>query len=181
MQGDKIKVLLVESCETTQAEFEVKFANSENFVIVKTTNNESEALDFLAKANLDVVITEVKLRQGDGINLICDIKEMYEKGDLKINPYIVAITHNQSNAMTKMLNCYADNWFDKFMDDFGADLVIKHLNRAKEFFGKVIPRKEVNGANTPVAGAPMDKEHALRKHVKTTIINRLSISPDLNI
>jgi len=170
----RLKILLVESDKRIENEFAAKIKESEGFTLVKSVAGEKEALDLIANAYPDVVITELKLSQGDGINLICEIREM--QGNLPTKPYIVVLTNNTSDAVTRMLNHFADYMFIKDMDDFGAPLVLTHLNRMKDFFSTKAARK---GSGEGLVTAPLDKRQRLRKHIENTVINRLSISTNL--
>ncbi|MCL2827724.1 MAG: response regulator [Oscillospiraceae bacterium] len=170
----RLKVLLVESDKEIENEFAAKIKGSEGFTLIKSVTGEKEALDLLANAYPDIVITELKLSQGDGINLICEMRELQES--LPVKPYVVVLTNNTSDAVTRMLNHFADYTFIKGIEDFGADLVLKHLNRMKDFFSTKATRK---GSVGELVTAPLDKRQRLRKHIEHTIVNRLSISTNL--
>jgi len=170
----RLKILLVENDKAIEDEFAATIKGSEEFTLVKSVTGEKAALELIANAYPDIVITELKLSQGDGINLICEIREM--QGDLPTKPYVVVLTSNTSDAVTRMLNHFADYMFIKNIDDFGADLVLRHLSRMKDFFSTKTSRKGVDGA---LVTAPLDKRQRLKKHIENTIVNRLSISTNL--
>jgi len=176
---EPIKILLVESDEKSLNAFEEKFKNNDSFALMAAATGEKEALDFAKNGYPEVIITELKLRQGDGINLICEIREM--ESELPVKPYIVVVTHNMSDAISNMLNFHADYTFIKGADGYNEDMVLKHLNRMKDFiYSKYVARRgsEDSASNAKII-SPMDKEQLLRKHIQNKIINKLCISPDL--
>ena len=165
----QLKILLVEADPAMQNEFDARARECETFSLAKIATGEKEALELMASIHPHVVITELRLLQGDGLSLIKAIRDM--QGDLTVSPYIVVTTHTSSAMTLSVLNLFADYHFSKDTVDFGADLVFKNLDIVKVAFNTI------GGKEFAPNNAPADYESRLRGEILNRIVNRLNLSP----
>ncbi len=173
---NQIKILLVEDDENVQEDFRKEIEHHDDFQLVNVLNREKEALAFIKMAIPHVIVTELSLQQGDGIDLILETRKL--ESSLPLRPYIIVITSNTSLAILNMLNDnLADFIYAKKMDDFGAALVLRHLSEVKNYFDckKTSPRK-----NREILHPVSEAEHKTKLKIRIeTLINQLCISPNL--
>ncbi|WP_088832159.1 response regulator transcription factor [Paenibacillus tyrfis] len=80
-----IKVLLVEDEEVIRSGIRTLIGQlSNDFVVVKEAAHGREALDYLSRNVADAVITDIRMREMDGLQLIGKIRERYEDMPLLI-------------------------------------------------------------------------------------------------
>lgn len=166
----KSKILLVGTDFALQDEFEAKARQSEHFVLSKIAAGEKEALDYMERIHPHIVITELSLMQGDGMSLLRNIRQ----SDWLVNPYVIGISHMASDVIIRVLNRFVDYVFNRETVDFGAGLILQHLDIVKDIL--FTAAKEAGSSSVT---APMDKEERLRRHIENNIVNRVNLSPNL--
>ena len=108
-----IEILLVEDDKNMCEAFEFCICRNERFKLVAQTGSQREGLEFLRKGNMGVVLLDLELEEGDGINFLKDMRELpVEK------PLVVVITNSRSQIT---LDCIRAN---------GADFVCQKNNES---------------------------------------------------
>ena len=94
----KMKVLLVEDDKAMCDAFEFCISKNEKFHLVATTKRQKEGLEWLQKENIDVLILDLELTQGDGISFMTELNQMDKE-----NPLVIVITNTRSERVFEYL------------------------------------------------------------------------------
>lgn len=73
-----IKIVIIDKHPIIRVAFDLFFKEDPNIALVKTLQNASDAFDYLASNEVDVVITEIDLPDLNGITALRAIKKSYE-------------------------------------------------------------------------------------------------------
>lgn len=73
-----IKIVVIDKHPVIRVAFDLFFKGDPNVALVKTLQNASDAFDYLASNEVDVVITEIDLPDLNGITALRAIKKSYE-------------------------------------------------------------------------------------------------------
>lgn len=73
-----IKIVIIDKHPIIRVAFDLFFKEDPNITLVKTLQNASDAFDYLASNEVDVVITEIDLPDLNGITALRAIKKSYE-------------------------------------------------------------------------------------------------------
>ncbi|MGB2232748.1 MAG: LuxR C-terminal-related transcriptional regulator [Flavobacteriaceae bacterium] len=73
-----IKIVVIDKHPVIRVAFDLFFKEDSNITLVKTLQNASDAFDYLASNEVDVVITEIDLPDLNGITALRAIKKSYE-------------------------------------------------------------------------------------------------------
>ena len=108
-----IEILLVEDDKNMCEAFEFCIRRNKRFSLAAQTGSQREGLEILRKGKMGVVILDLELEEGDGINFLKDMRELpIEK------PLVVVITNSRSQIT---LDCIRAN---------GADFVCQKNNES---------------------------------------------------
>lgn len=108
-----IEILLVEDDRNMCEVFEFCIRRRKQFHLAAQTGSQREGLELLRKGNMGVVILDLELEEGDGINFLKEMRELpVEK------PLVVVITNSRSQIT---LDCIRAN---------GADFVCQKNNES---------------------------------------------------
>ena len=120
--------MMVEDEECVRREFREELERFPNMKAVYETGRETYALDYMRAHDVDVIILDIELEEGDGVSLLEEIKTV--EG---IKPFIVVVTNTGSNVT---LN---------YMRENGVDYVYRKMNasyspkRVLNIIGKIFP------------------------------------------
>lgn len=121
-----LRILLIEDDEDVCERFFAEIEETEDIVLLNTTNNSYHALELVKDELPDAVILDLELNkgQGNGLNFLRKLKSLY----LSVVPYIL-ITTNNSSATTH--DCArelgADFIFLKHQEDYSERNAIDFL------------------------------------------------------
>lgn len=93
-----INILLVEDDELICESYRRALVNNTEMRIVYETDSEAVALDYVAKYNVDVVILDLELREGDGTSFLAKLKALEVD-----QPFVVVVTNTVSNVMLSLV------------------------------------------------------------------------------
>ena len=121
----QIKLLLVEDEQELQEIFLYYITKKEKLFLAGATGSQSEAIAYMMEGNVDAVMLDLELEEGDGIHFLEELKDH----DIKM-PLIVVFTNNRSktvNSYVKELGadfiCYKEN--ESYSPERILDLIIK--------------------------------------------------------
>ena len=123
--GEQIKLLLVEDDQPTADEFASFFAKLPSFHMLDTVDGATEAFRIIIEDTPAIVIVDISLREGDGIELI---ENIVSAGNLPISPCIIVITAITTDAIHEKLYDLGVNYiFGKDESDFGPGSIAEYL------------------------------------------------------
>lgn len=159
---DFIKIMMAEDDPEVCEEYRLALMRRPNMGLVYHTGSEQQALDYLEKHEIDVLILDIELEEGDGISLLDGISERKIK-----KPFIVVVTNTGSHATLG------------YMREHGADYVYYKLNiaytpvRILSIIERVYP---YNKYSVPLEIHPLvqrfnqkQKEALMRKYVENEL------------
>jgi len=121
----QIKLLLVEDDQPTANEFASFFAKLPSFHMLDVVDGATEAFCIVTSHTPSIVIVDISLREGDGIELIENITSAKE---LPLSPCIVVITAITADAIHDKLYDLGVNYiFGKDEPDFGPGSIAEYL------------------------------------------------------
>ena len=125
----KLRILIVEDSEKLLAELAMSISMIDGIEIVGTAQSEKEAIDMYGAKKPDVVILDIQLKEGNGLNVLAAVKK-------ETPPPIVLMLTNYpfSQYREKCKELGADFFFDKSRDIQGFMhklWEISHLNQNK--------------------------------------------------
>ena len=110
---DEIKILMVEDEKYVVDQYRSLTETQSGMNIVYDTGSERNALRYLSRHKIDVIILDLELQEGDGVSLLSEIEE--QKLD---KPFTVVVTNTVSNVTLSYLRIH------------GADYVYQKMNAA---------------------------------------------------
>ena len=124
-----IEILLVEDDKNMCEAFEFCIRRRKQFHLAEQTGSQKEGLEILRKGKIGVVILDLELDEGDGINFLKDMKEIpVEK------PLVVVITNSRSQIT---LDCIRANGADfvcqKNNESYSPDMVLSIIEQTYPF------------------------------------------------
>lgn len=129
------KVLIVEDDPAYAVPLRVCLHRSAAFTVLDVTDSASKAYR-LAKTGLpDVVIVDLELAEGDGLDLICRLRD--PGVNLPISPYILVLTEFQAKPMLKKLKSgLADFVIKKENKGYTPEMILNHLTVMQDLFSR---------------------------------------------
>jgi len=126
----KFKVVLVEDNQPTVQEFQELFAKLPSFEIIGVADGATNALEIIKNDLPSVVIVDISLREGDGIELV---ENIISGEHLPFEPCIVVITAIQKEEIReKLYKIGVDYIFGKEEVNFSAGLIAEFLIEIQE-------------------------------------------------
>ncbi|MCL2827721.1 MAG: response regulator [Oscillospiraceae bacterium] len=123
--GTKIKLLLVEDDQPTADEFASFFAKLPSFHMLEVVDGATAAFRIIVKDAPSIVIVDISLREGDGIELI---ENIVSAKDLQVSPCIIVITAITTDAIhNKLYELGVSYIFGKDEPDFGPGSIAEYL------------------------------------------------------
>ena len=108
-----VRTMLVEDEPEVCEGFRTAFRRYQALSLVYVTDSELQALDYMETHEVDVLILDIELREGDGMSLLYEIEA---RGLEK--PFIIVVTNTQSRVTLS------------FMRTHGADYIYQKANRS---------------------------------------------------
>ena len=127
--GRSMRILYVEDDEALQQELTLLL--SDIFDTIVLASNGKEGLEAFKKEPYDLVITDIRMPQMDGITMIEEIRKINPK-----QPIIVTSAHNEVEYLVKLIHLGVDNFITKPLssDPIFETLSksVRHIYEAKE-------------------------------------------------
>ena len=156
----RYKILIVEDDSEHAQELRAYINDSEDFVVVRITDSAEEAFR-LAKTSLpDVMIVDLELTEGDGIQLLEKIRAA--ESELQVVPFLYVITGNSSGVIIdRVKDGLADFVVRKDNPSYGAEHILSFLRIvASKFHRNRTPKLKRLRSDA-------DKEEMLRARIDT--------------
>ena len=129
----RYKVLIVEDERLYSEPLKESIKSDQEFEVLAITDSVNQAYNLIQTGLPDVIIVDLQLKEGDGMDLLSRIREIKE--NLAIKPYILTITAFASNTIaTALNNGLADYMLNKKNESFSPDLVLNHLRIMSQQF-----------------------------------------------
>lgn len=137
--SSKIQLLLIEDNFDTRLDFEHCLSMHENFELCGTTDSEEEGLRILKKDIVDVLILDLELKEGDGL----DLAEKMRKLPIR-QPFFIVTTNNCSEATLQYLrsDIKVDFIFQKTNLSYTPERVLNIIERIYKYHKNALPEKE---------------------------------------
>ncbi len=108
-----IRILMVEDDVMVRQSFEIAIRNNGEFSLVGMTGKQSEAIQMLLELQVDVMLLDLELEEGDGMHLLEEMRRKMER-----LPEIITVTNTCSESV---LSC---------VRELGSDFVYQKNNGA---------------------------------------------------
>lgn len=89
-----IKILLVEDDEIVRNAFAIAINSNAKFSLVGMTGRQHEAMEILMAMDIDVLILDLELEEGDGMHLLEEMNQKMEK-----MPEVISVTNTRSETI----------------------------------------------------------------------------------
>lgn len=109
--SDLIKIMLVEDDPIVCESYRIATIHRPNLAIVYETGSEQQALGYLQRHTVDVIILDIELKEGDGVSFLDTLC-----GREKEKPFVTVVTNNSSAIMLG------------YMREHGADYIYQKNN-----------------------------------------------------
>ena len=161
-EAKSYKVLIVEDDPVYAEPLRECLHRAEAFTILDVTDSATKAYR-LAKSGLpDVVIVDLELAEGDGLELICRLRD--PAANLPISPYILVLTEFQAKPMLKKLKSgLADFVIKKENKGYTPEMILNHLTVMQDLFFRNQKPEEL-----PLDSS-LEKEALIRKRVDSEL------------
>ena len=130
-----IKILLVEDDQETCCVYRKLLECSEKMHLVCTTDSEQKAYDFVTQQEVDAIILDLEIQEGDGLSFMYRLKEYYS--GVSVKPLVMVVTNNASHvtwAMAKENG--ADYVIPKLHVEYSPVAVLSKLEKAYIYYRK---------------------------------------------
>ena len=160
----RYKVLIVEDDETYASELQVCLNRTQDFGVIAVTDSADRAFEYIKTGLPDVIVVDLQLREGDGLELMSRVRDPGEK--LPMQPYILVTTNVTSNrTISKINNGLADFVYLKQMVGYSPEHILKHLRLMADEF-------DCNKEPAPQPSeSPLEKEERIRSRVISELDN----------
>jgi DNA-binding NarL/FixJ family response regulator len=119
--GDKVRVFVVEDSSLIRKRIIDNVKGLGNFDVVGFAESEREAIDAIVRMQPDVVVTDIRLKEGSGIEVVRKLREQLTG----VSPKIYVLTNYAYPEYRRQCSLVgADGFFDKSAeyDDFLSTL-----------------------------------------------------------
>lgn len=129
-----IEILLVEDDKNMCQAFEFCIHRKKQFHLAAQTGKQCEGLELLRKGKMGVVILDLELDEGDGINFLNDMKHL----DIE-KPLVVVITNSRSEITLECIRANgADFICQKCNESYSPEMVLSIIEQTYPFRKKQI-------------------------------------------
>lgn len=135
-----IEILLVEDDKNMCEAFTYAIQRNKKFHLAAQTGKQREGLELLRKGKMDVVILDLELEEGDGINFLNDMTELgIEK------PLVVVITNSRSQITLECIHAKGVEFIcQKCNESYSPNMVLSIIEETYPFRRKsVSPQMKV--------------------------------------
>jgi RNA polymerase sigma factor (sigma-70 family) len=130
-----IKIVIIDKHPIIRVAFDLFFKEDPNITLVKTLQNASDAFDYLASNEVDVVITEIDLADLNGITALRAIKKSYENTQV-----IIFSSQPEEVYAISTLKAGASGYINKGADlNIVKDAILK-VNRGETYLSDSIAK-----------------------------------------
>ena len=130
-----IKIVIIDKHPIIRVAFDLFFKEDPNITLVKTLQNASDAFDYLASNEVDVVITEIDLPDLNGITALRAIKKSYENTQV-----IIFSSQPEEVYAISTLKAGASGYINKGADlNIVKDAILK-VNRGETYLSDSIAK-----------------------------------------
>ena len=162
MRKNPYKVLIVEDDHLYSAPLQVAIGKSEDFRVLAVTDGAKNAWKYIKSGLPDVVIADLELAEGEGIELLAKVQE--NAGELPVKPYLLVVTSNTSSRITARLHAgLADSIIRKTNRAFGPEMVLTNLRNMAPFF------QSGEQQETMAVQSNMEKEEMIRTRISVEL------------
>jgi len=120
----KYSIILVEDDFKQVEEVEAYAKKYDNLQLLAVTDRATEGYHLVKSHKPDILVVDIHLKEGDGLELIRKIRE--DKELAQNNPYIVVITANKSPIIKDVIMNLADFIYSK-NEDYKTSVLFQHL------------------------------------------------------
>lgn len=170
-----IQILLVEDEKHVCDIYRQTLNNCDHMELVYATGSEKEARDFVDRAEVDVIILDLELWEGDGLSFIFRLDERTRAG--KDKPLIIVVTNNSSVVTWETARgCGADYVIPKMTHEYSPIAVLSKIEKVYPFYKKQKKHTAQSTADKSFAGLDENGE-AMLKYIYQYIDNMGLVSP----
>ncbi|WP_099467914.1 sporulation initiation factor Spo0A C-terminal domain-containing protein [Konateibacter massiliensis] len=128
--NSKFKILLIEDNLDRRKEFQTCIHFHQNFELYAETGSEKEGLRLIEKGNIDVVILDLELEEGNGIHLAEKMRMLSIE-----QPFTVVTTNNCSDAILQYMRkeLKIDFIFQKINSSYSPNQVLSVIDKVYKF------------------------------------------------
>lgn len=141
-QGDalteKLRILLVEDDYEDQMSFKSYFSSMDDMEIVGIAAGCKQGLQMITDMQPDILILDLELQEGDGLELLCTLEEYPEKA----RPYTIVTTQVSSKVTLQAVREHGSNFeFVKSIEGYSPLQVANYIRRVRKYLGYRAPAK----------------------------------------
>ena len=123
---DFIKIMLVEDDVDICNSYKQALKNNYKMRLCYVTDSEQDALGYLKSHEIDVIILDLELREGDGISFLDDLKLNHQP-----KPFVIVVTNTISNIILNMVRQNgADYIYQKMNLSYSSNKVLSIIEKA---------------------------------------------------
>jgi RNA polymerase sigma factor (sigma-70 family) len=147
-----IKIVIIDKHPIIRVAFDLFFKEDPNIRLVKTLQNASDAFDYLASNEVDVVITEIDLPDLNGITALRAIKKSYE------NTQVIMFSSQPEEVYAiSTLKAGASGYINKGADlNIVKDAILK-VNRGETYLSDSIAKHLIYDDNRNLLSSKFKK------------------------
>lgn len=117
-----MKVFIVEDSEEVRCRLIEAFAEVDQIEVVGYADSESDAIEAILDKRPEVVVLDLQLRQGNGLNLLRILRKS------GVSPKVIVLTnHTYAQYLQQCMAAGADYFFDKATEFVKAQEVLGNL------------------------------------------------------
>jgi RNA polymerase sigma factor (sigma-70 family) len=147
-----IKIVIIDKHPIIRVAFDLFFKEDPNITLVKTLQNASDAFDYLASNEVDVVITEIDLADLNGITALRAIKKSYENTQV-----IIFSSQPEEVYAISTLKAGASGYINKGADlNIVKDAILK-VNRGETYLSDSIAKHLIYDDNRNLLSSKFKK------------------------
>lgn len=134
---DRIRILLLEDNQEKRLEFNYQIQQHERLVLCGETGSEKEGLKLLKNRDVDVVILDLELEEGNGIQFAEEMRKLPIR-----QPFVVVTTNNCSLSILQYLRTElkVDFIFQKTNMSYTARQVLDIIEKVYKYHSEPNPR-----------------------------------------
>lgn len=178
---EKVKILLVDDHEIVHDGIRMLLRNQPQFDIVHAVFNGEEALAYLAKHEIDLVVSDISMPKMDGITLTAQVKKIYPSIQV-----LVLTVHKDKATVHQLLEAEADGYLLKNTGTKELVEALTSLANGETFYAQEIVKLLMKGLKfnpqkTPSAQLSPRESEILQlvadEYTTKVIAEKLFISP----
>lgn len=132
-----LHIMLVEDDPQICSDFEVEIAKRKTMVLKYQTDCEQNAYNYLEVHDIDVLILDIELTEGDGLSLLERMKESEQT-----KPFVIVVTNTVSNATLNCMRSYgADYIYQKRNQSYSASRVLGIVEKVYRYHNSDLQRQ----------------------------------------